>query len=380
MIYLDNSATTQVEPSVLQSYMHVATKLFANPSAIHTMGGEVEAMLSTAKTQMATLLHIHPEEIVMTSGGTEGNNIAIKGIAEARKRRGNHIITTVVEHPSVYETCAFLETKGFEITYLSVDRSGAINIEQLKEALTEETILVTMMHVNNEIGTMQPIEEVGKILSTYPNIAFHVDAVQSLGKIPMHIKEWNIDACTFSGHKIHGVKGTGMLYLRKGLHITPLFHGGNQEGGLRSGTEHVPGIVAFARALRLALEKERSEKEKIEGLFQKLHTEVRAIKGIHVNSSPDHSSPFIFHFSAPGLKPEVLIHMLGEERIFVSTKSACSSKGEDTSRVLQACGYDTDRSSTGIRVSMTYETTEEEIATFINVLQTVVQQLTKVME
>lgn len=380
MIYLDNSATTQVESSVLQSYTDVATHLFANPSSIHTLGGEVETMLARARGQIASLLDVQAEEVVMTSGGTEGNNLAIKGIASARKNRGNHIITTMIEHPSVYDTCKYLEQEGFDVTYLPVNKDGVIDVDDLKRAITEQTILVSIMHVNNEMGSIQPVKEIGQILSAYPTITFHVDAVQSIGKIPLHLKQWNIDTCTISGHKIHGVKGTGMLYVRKGLLITPLLHGGNQEGGIRSGTEHVPGIVSFARALRLSLEKQQVTEEKITDLFHTLHEEVKQIEGVLVNSSTTDNSPYVFHFSVPGLKPEVLIHMLSEEQIFVSTKSACSSKTEDESRVLAACGYKEERASTGIRISMTYETTKEDIAYFIRTLKQAVQRLTKVME
>lgn len=379
MIYLDNSATTTVEPSVLESYTNVATRLFANPSSIHGLGSEVEAMLFTAKTQIATLLDIHSDEIIMTSGGTEGNNMAIKGIAHARKRRGNHIITTMVEHPSVYETCVHLEGEGFKVTYLPVDASGRIRIEDVERALTDETILVTMMHVNNEIGTIQPIEQVGNLLKNYSDIAFHVDAIQSIGKIPLQLKRWNIDACTFSGHKIHGLKGTGMVYIRKGLHVLPLFHGGNQELGLRPGTEHVPGIVSFARALRLALDQQSAVRERAERLHDKLYQSVVGMQGVDVNSPSEGCSPYIFHFSVPQLKPEVLIHMLGEKDIYVSTKSACASKSVEESRVLLACGYKKDRAATGIRVSMSYETTDEEIDVFIQALREAIKQLSKVM-
>ncbi len=380
MIYLDNSATTEVNPTVLQSYTDVATRLFANPSSIHTLGGEVEVMLAQAKEQIASLLNVHREEVVMTSGGTEGNNLALKGIAHARKKRGNHIITTMIEHPSVYDTCKYLEEEGFDVTYLSVNKHGIVDVEELKQAITERTILVSIMHVNNEMGSVQPIKEIGRILSAYPTTLFHVDAVQSVGKIPLEIKKWNIDTCTISGHKIHGLKGTGMLYVRKGLQITPLLHGGNQEGRLRSGTEHVPGIIAFARALRLAFEREQANKQKITDLFHTLHQEIKQIKGIHVNSSTTENSPYIFHFSVPRLKPEVLIHMLSEDEIYVSTKSACSSKTEDESRVLAACGYKKERASTGIRVSMTYETTTEDISHLICSLNQAIQRLSKVME
>ncbi|HLR15436.1 MAG TPA: cysteine desulfurase family protein [Bacillota bacterium] len=380
MIYLDNSATTVVDSSVLESYTNVVTQLFANPSSIHGLGSEVEAMLSKAKSQIAQLLHIQEDEIIMTSGGTEGNNLAIKGIAHARKRRGNHIITTVVEHPSVYETCQSLEKEGFDVTYLPVNEWGIIQISDLEEAITDETILVTVMHVNNEIGSVQPIEEIGRLLKKHSHVAFHVDGIQSIGKIPIHLKRWNIDACTFSAHKVHGVKGTGMLYKRKDLHIVPLFNGGSQEQGFRPGTEHVAGIISFARALRIALEKQQNKNEHIRGISAMLYKELEDFPFVQINSSQENGSPYIFHFSAPGLKPEVLIHMLGEKEIFVSTKSACSSKTKDESRVLLACGHDNQRAATGIRVSMSYETTHKEIETFIQSLQTAIKRLSKVME
>src|SRR5690625_1869009 len=243
MIYLDNSATTKPDPSVLNSFYKVSNQYFGNPSSIHELGGEVEKLHNRAREQAAQLLQVNTDEIVFTSGGTEGNNLAIKGIAWKHQQRGKHIITSSVEHSSVYETCKRLEELGFHITYLPVDQSGVINIEQLEQAITSETILVAVMHVNNEIGTIQPIIEIGNILKKYPKVFFHVDAVQSFGKVPLTLQNTGIDLSTFSGHKIHGLKGTGMLYIRNGTTVFPLLHGGGQEDGFRSGTENVAGNV-----------------------------------------------------------------------------------------------------------------------------------------
>ena len=221
------------------------------------MGAEVEKLQTKARQQAANLLRVHPDEMIFTSGGTEGNNLAIKGVAFEYKRRGNHIITTEIEHPSVYETCKALEEFGFNVTYLPVNQEGVVEIDQVKAAITDDTILLSMMAVNNETGSIQPIQDVGDLLKDYQKVMFHVDAVQALGKVPLHLQEANIDLCTFSGHKIHGLKGTGVLYKKQGVRLFPLFHGGNQEQGIRPGTENVAGNIAFVRALRLVIEKEQ---------------------------------------------------------------------------------------------------------------------------
>ncbi|HLQ97319.1 MAG TPA: cysteine desulfurase family protein, partial [Candidatus Dormibacteraeota bacterium] len=226
MIYLDNSATTKPYPSVLASFQQVAEKYFANPSSIHSLGGETERLLTKAREQISQILQVHQEEVIFTSGGTEGNNLAIKGIALQHQNRGKHLITSQIEHPSVFDTCKNLEQLGFDITYLPVNQDGVISIDELKQSIRPDTILISMMHVNNELGSIQPIEEIGKIAKKHPKLFFHVDDVQGLGKVPLQLTDSGIDLCTFSGHKIHGLKGTGLMYINKRTKLFPLLHGG----------------------------------------------------------------------------------------------------------------------------------------------------------
>lgn len=364
MIYLDNSATTIPDESVVASFKKVTEQYFANPSSIHQLGGTSERLLQTAKRQAAELLQVEDEEIIFTSGGTEGNNIAIKGIALEHQNRGKHIITTAIEHPSVEEACQSLERLGFEITYLPVNETGIIQVEAVENAIREDTILISVMHVNNELGSIQPIEAIGKIAKKHPKLFFHVDAVQALGKVPLKLRDSGIDLCTFSGHKIHGLKGTGILYVRKTTSLFPLFDGGGQEKGLRSGTENLAGAVSIVRALRLTLESQKTKQQALQKLAKTLRTELEQIPGVHINS-PQSGAPHIMNISAPGIKPEVIIHMLGEKGIFISTKSACSSKQKDESKILVACGFNRERAISGLRISISYHNTIEDINTFI---------------
>lgn len=379
MIYLDNGATTKPHPEVIESFRKVSETYFANPSSIHELGGVVSDLQSQAREQVAQLLGVNREEIIFTSGGTEGNNLAIKGIALQHQNRGKHIITTEAEHPSVYNACKALETLGFNVTFLPVDEYGTIQIDDVKAALRDDTILVSVMHVNNEIGSIQPIEEIADLLAQYPKVFFHVDAVQGLGKVPLRLDREGIDLCTFSGHKINGLKGTGVLYVKQGTTLFPLFHGGDQEFGIRSGTENVAGNVSLAKALRLIKEKERTNLSELKTLRLKLLAELSEIDGVFVNS-PKEGAPHIVHISVPGLKPEVVIHSLYDKDIIISTQSACSSKKEDESRVLRACGHDRKRASSGLRITLSYETTEADVNAFLAQIKIVIQELRKVLE
>lgn len=376
MIYLDNSATTVPHPSVLRSYEKVSENFFANPSSIHQLGGKAERLLSKAREQTANLLGVLNEEIIFTSGGTEGNNIAIKGIALNHLKRGKHIITSEVEHSSVYETCKGLEKLGFEVTYLPVNKHGIISIDDLKKAIRDDTILISIMHVNNEMGSIQPVQQIAEIAENYPKLYFHVDDVQGLGKVPLNLNDNRIDLCTFSGHKIHGLKGTGALYVQKNTALFPLIHGGGQEFSLRSGTENLAGAVSFARAIRLIKEHEQKERKHLIQLQQYLHDKFQKINGIKINSPVD-GAPHIFNISVPQLKPEVVIHQLSRHNIFISTKSACSSKQNEESRVLTACGLTSDRATSALRISLSYQNTVEELSKFIDVFQQVIKQLTQ---
>lgn len=378
MIYLDNGATTKPHADVINSYKQVSERFFANPSSIHELGGRVDDLQTEAREQIANLLGVTADEIIFTSGGTEANNLAIKGIALEHQGRGKHIITTEVEHPSVYESCKALEQLGFDVTYLPVDAYGTVTVDEVEEALRDETILVSIMQVNNEIGSIQPIDEIASLLANYPKLFFHVDAVQALGKLPLDLRNPGIDLCSFSGHKIHGLKGTGVLYAKKGTTMFPLFHGGAQESNFRAGTENVAGNVAFARALRLIKEAEETGVAELARLRKDMIEQLSAIEGLYVNSPVD-GAPHIVHVSVPGIKPEVMIHSLYEEDIVISTQSACSSKQLSESRVLQACGYDEERASSGLRITLSYETTEEDVMMFLEQFKGRLIELRKVL-
>lgn len=378
MIYLDNSATTMPDKAVVESFRKTTEQFFANPSSIHQLGGTSEKLLYTAKKQAAQLLQVDADEIIFTSGGTEGNNIAVKGIALEHQNRGKHIITSAIEHPSIDEACSSLEKLGFEITVLPVDDKGIVSVQDVENAIREDTILISIMHVNNEIGSIQPIKEIGEVAKRYPKLFFHIDAVQGLGKIPLKLSDSGIDLCTFSGHKIHGLKGTGILYIKKTTTIFPLFHGGGQENGLRSGTENLAGAVAMVKALRLIKEKEANHYHHLYKLGKYLREELKKLDGVKINS-PEDGAPHIMNISIPGVKPEVIIHMLGEKEIYISTKSACSSKQKDESKILIACGLKREEAISGLRISLSYENTLEEITVFTKALSEAVNQFKKAL-
>ncbi|PWU70223.1 cysteine desulfurase family protein [Gracilibacillus dipsosauri] len=379
MIYLDNSATTKPKEEVVQSFQQAALQYFGNSSSIHGLGMDAERLLRMSREQAASILQVDSREIIFTSGGTEGNNVAIKGVALEHQNRGKHIITTQIEHPSVLETCRSLEKHGFEISYLPVDQDGRVCVEDLRASLREDTILVSIMHVNNEIGTIQPIERFGEVLKKYPKALFHVDHVQGFGKVPLNIKQSGIDLLTISGHKIHGLKGTGLLYVKGGTKLFSLHHGGGQEANLRSGTENLPGIVALVKAMRLVNNDREQHLNHLERLKMFLYKKISNLESCVLNTPEENSAPHIIHFSVPGLKPEVVIHALEEAEIYISTKSACSSKSADESAVLVACGKANNISTSGLRVSLSYETTQQELDFFVEKLQEVLEKLSKVM-
>ena len=378
MIYFDNSATTKPYKEVLETYMTVSEQFFGNPSSIHKLGGKSEQLLSKARLQVADLLSVQPSEIIFTSGGTEGNNLAIKGTAMMHRSRGKHLITTEMEHPSIYEAYKQLEGIGFEVTYLSPDEDGFISVEKVADALREDTILVSIIHVNNETGAIQPIHEIGQFLKKYPKIFFHVDAVQGIGKVPLHIKQSAIDLLSISGHKFHSVKGTGLLYVREGVTLSSMMTGGSQEREIRSGTENLAGIVAMARALRITLEKQKSKSDDLLKLRDELLHHLEKIDGAVINSPSSNFAPHILNISFVGLKPEVIVHALSEENIYISTKSACSSKNYEISRVLQSMGKSEQVAGSAIRISLSYENTIEEVNMFNKVMSEVIKNLYKV--
>ncbi|WP_416729177.1 cysteine desulfurase family protein [Fictibacillus sp. JL2B1089] len=379
MIYLDNSATTKPYKEVLDTFVTVSEKYFANPSSLHSKGGEAEKLLGQARKSIAQLLEVAPSEVVFTSGGTEGNNIAIKGIAFQHQNRGKHLITSSVEHASSHESFQYLESQGFEVTYLPVDHDGLISLEALERSIRPDTILVSLIHVNNETGTIQPIQEIGKILKEHPKIFFHVDNVQGVGKVDLPLKECGIDLCTISAHKIHGLKGNGILYVKNGVSISSLFTGGEQELKKRAGTENVAGIVAMAKALRLILQESKEKKENLLEIKQFLIEELRSIDGIDINTPIKCSAPHIINFSVKGIKPEVLIHSLDKRDVYVSTRSACSSKQGGASRILLEMGLGENRASTAIRLSTSYGNTLKEAERSLKVLKEELINIKKVM-
>ncbi|UFJ41610.1 cysteine desulfurase [Brevibacillus humidisoli] len=375
MIYLDNSATTKPYPEVVEVVGKVMETYYGNPSSLHQRGVEAEQVMKQARQIAAKALLVKPGEIYFTSGGTESNNTAIKGVAMEYRGRGKHIITTQIEHPAVYDVCGQLEQFGYDVTYLPADADGRISVEDLKQAVRPDTILVSVMHVNNELGTVQPIEEIGAYLKQFPKIVFHVDAVQSFGKVPFLINQWGIDLLSISAHKFHGPRGVGILFKREGLKIQPLLIGGGQEAGVRSGTENLAAIAGMAKAIRIMEEK----REKAAALYTEMTTRLRkgieSIPGCIINTPAANTAPHILNFSVPGVKAEVLLHTLEEAGFLVSTRSACSSKLNEPSRVLMATGMGRERALSAIRLSVGADNRPEEMDQFVEVLRDAVQRL-----
>ncbi|WP_017756124.1 cysteine desulfurase family protein [Calidifontibacillus oryziterrae] len=379
MIYFDNSATTKPYKDVVEAYGKVAIEYFGNPSSIHSLGSEAEKLLTQSRLLTASMLGVKQTEIIFTSSGTEGNNLAIKGVAIGHKKRGKHIITTSIEHPSVSEACKQLEVLGYRVTYLPVDKNGIINIEQLREAIQTDTILVSIIHVNNELGSVQPIKEIGQLLKNYPKIFFHVDHVQGIGKVPLNMKECGVDLCSISGHKFHALRGTGILFVREGVKLAPLLSGGGQEMNVRSGTENIAGIVSMTKALRINLDKAKERTQFLIKIKEKLIAGLNQISGVIVNTSLTNSAPHIINFSVLKVKPEVIIHSLSKHNIYVSTRSACSSKLAQPSKVLLAAGLGEERAKSAIRVSLSFDNTLEEADEFLKALDEIVPKLQNVM-
>ncbi|WP_113928417.1 cysteine desulfurase family protein [Bacillus sp. P14.5] len=375
MIYLDNSATTKPYKEAVHAFTKVNEDYFANPSSIHALGGRVESLISKSRKQVAGLLGIKETEVFFTSGGTESNNLALKGTALQYRNRGRHIVTSVIEHPSILETCGQLEKLGFDITYLPVDSNGRVRVKDVVDAIKDDTILVSIMHVNNEVGSIQPVEEIGKALQRFPKAIFHVDHIQGIGKVPLSLYESGVDLCSISGHKIHGLKGTGMLYIKEGLEISPLLSGGEQERKIRSGTENTGGIVSFAKALRLHLERSGKELSKMKKLNSYLRNRLKDIEGITIHSPEAEAAPHIVNFSVRDIRGEILVHALEEFDIYVSTTSACSSKKNVPSRTLLGMGVDENLLDTSIRVSFSFENTIEEVDRLCNAINKVKKNL-----
>ena len=378
MLYMDHSATTPPYDEVVDTVAQVMKRFYGNPSSLHGLGVEAHKLVQQARSVIAKAMNVKPEEIVFTSGGTESNNLAIKGALRAYRNRGRHLITTAVEHASVYECCRQLEREGYSVTYLPVDRTGAVRAGDVRDAIREDTVLVSVMHVNNEVGRIQPIGEIGSLLREYPRILFHVDAVQSIGKLKVSPAELGIDLLSCSAHKIRGPKGMGFLYRRAPVRLEPLLAGGGQEAGLRSGTENVPLIVGMAKAVRMAVERMAENTAHLYRLRARLIARISAMPGITVNGSEtmEHMAPHIVNISVPGKKPEVIVHALEQHGIYISTRSACASGDDRPSRVLTAMGLDPARASSGLRISLSADHTESDIDFFCDTLQKVLDPST----
>lgn len=374
-IYLDNSATTKPYQEVVDKMVLALTTQYGNPSSIYKKGIEVEREIKEIRRNIARSLGAKETEIYFTSGGTECNNTIIRSVANLNKKTKNHIISTVIEHPSVLNTLKDLEADGFEVTYLPVGKDGKISLEDLKNAIKKETILVSVMHVNNEIGTIQPIEEIGKYLKSLDEkVYFHVDGVQSYAKIKFRPSRYNIDFMSVSGHKLHGPKGIGFMYVKENNRIKPLLTGGGQEIGIRSGTENVPGIYGIGEAIRILNQDLEGTIDKIKGLRDLLKEEILAnIDNVKINS-PEDGVCHVLNVSFRGVRGEVLLHYLEQKEIYVSTGSACSSKKKG-SHVLNAIGLTPDEIEGAIRFSLSDLNTKEEIMKTVEVLKESVSDL-----
>ncbi len=381
-VYLDNSATTKPYTEVIAETVNFMETQYGNPSSLHRMGITAEKALKEARKAVAVSLGAKEEEIYFTSGGTESDNLALFGAAQARKRRGNKIITSQIEHPAVLESCKKLETMGFQIEYVPVDHTGTINIKALENSIDDQTILISIMQVNNEVGSIQPISEIceiknriGKKLGS--EILLHCDAVQSYGKLPIEIKDNGIDLLSISGHKIHGPKGSGALYVRKGLNLQPHQYGGGQERGMRSGTENVPAIAGFGIAAGLSCKNLPKRAESINAAKKYLSDGIRSeIKDVRFNSLEE-GSPSILNVSFLNVRAEVLLHTLEQSEIYVSTGSACSSNKKGQSHVLKAMGLSDKEIEGAIRFSFCEFSTIEEMDYVLVQLKIAVQKFRK---
>lgn len=372
--YLDNSATTRCSDRACQLMVDLLTKDYGNPSSLHMKGIEAERFVETAKKKIAKTLRVSEKEIIFTSGGTESNNLAIIGAAMANRRAGNHIITTSIEHASVENPMEFLKEQGFEITYLSVDENGIISLEELEEAVTEQTILVSMMQVNNEIGAIEPVAEAAELIKKKnPDTLIHVDAIQSYGKMYIYPKKLGIDILSVSGHKIHGPKGSGFLWVKEKTKLKPLILGGGQQKGMRSGTENVPAIAGLGEAAEEIYENLDEKRAHLYGLKQRFIDGIEKLEGTHVNGKTgEDSAPHIVSVSFEGIRSEVLLHSLEDRGIYVSSGSACSSNNhagkQKGSKTLRNIHLKENLLDSTLRFSFSVHTTEEEIDYALEVL------------
>ena len=376
-IYLDNSATTRAYDCVGELVKKVMCEDYGNPSSMHAKGVAAEQYIKEAKETFAKLLKVQPKEIVFTSGGTESDNLALRGVAMANQRAGKHLITTAIEHPAIINTMRHLEEEGFRVTYLPVDRYGRVKLDALKEALCKDTILVSIMYVNNEVGSVQPIQEAAGIVKAYnQNILFHVDAVQGFGKYRIYPKKLKVDLCSISGHKIHGPKGTGILYIGENVKIKPIVFGGEQQKNIRSGTENVPGIAGISLAAKMIYQDLDVKVARMRRLKQRFIKGVSQIEDTVIHGLYDETSaPHIISVGFAGIRSEVLLHALEEKGIYVSSGSACASNHPQVSGVLKGIGARQEFLDATLRFSMSEFTTPEEIDYTLDTLYNIVPKL-----
>ncbi|MGE7615935.1 cysteine desulfurase family protein [Paenibacillus sp. NPDC101420] len=375
MLYWDYAAATPPYEDVVKTMEQIMKLHYANPSSLHRAGSEAAKLIRRSREVCAAALSVQAKEILFTSGATESNNLAIKGAALQYQSRGRHLITTEIEHPSVYESCLQLKQNGWEITFVAPESTGMIDPERVAAAVRRDTVLVSVMHVNNEIGTVQPLMEIGRLIkSVNPRTLFHVDGVQGYGKLAVDLKGWKADLYSLSPHKIRGPRGAGLLYIKEGIQLFPLLSGGSHEEGLRAGTENVPAIVASSKAVRMGAEQRETFYARLLPLRDRLLRFLHSVPEFVINSRGD-GAPHIVHFSYPGMKGEVFARKLEELGMAVSTRSACSSRLAEPSRVLLSMGKDISVASGGIRISFGDSHTEDDVAALEKALITAVRAL-----
>ena len=379
MIYFDNSATTKPYPEALATYTEVATRIWGNPSSLHNLGSQATRILEASRKQIAELIGKKAEEIYFTSGGTEGDNWILKGVAFEKAPYGKHIIVSDIEHPAIKESAAWLKTQGFEVDYAPVDALGFVKVDVLANLLRPDTTLVSVMAVNNEIGSIQPIHDIAALLEDRPTVSFHVDAVQALAKVAteVYLPE-RVDFATFSSHKFHGLRGVGFVYIKEGKKITPLLTGGGQEKEMRSTTENVAGIAATAKALRLAMENQEAFASKTQQMKEVIRKELANYPDVTVFSGEDHFAPHILTFGIKGVRGEVVVHAFEEFDIYISTTSACSSKAGKPAGTLIAMGVDKSIAQTAVRLSLDTENDMSQVEQFLTKFKLIYEQTRKV--
>ena len=375
-IYLDHAATTPMRREVIEAMQPYLNQYFGNPSSLHHFGKEAASAINDAREKTAHMLGARPDEVVFVSGGTESDNLAVLGVAYANRDRGKHIITTQIEHYAVLEPCRFLEREGWRVTYLPVDRSGMVDPEDVREAMTDETVLISVMHANNEIGTIQPLNEIGAIAKER-GVCFHTDAVQTFSHIPIQVDEVHADLLSFSGHKFYGPKGVGGLYVRKGTAIAPHLHGGYQEFRLRAGTENVAGIVGAGKAVQLAMLEMDAQTAYITALRDRLVKSLLEIEGIRLNGHPIHRLPNNINITVELVDGEAMLINLDFKGIAVSTGSSCTAAGKGPSHVLTAIGLSYEEARSALRITLGKDNTEREIEYFLEVFKDVLNNLRK---